>query len=203
MRSPKPRVASNAFNAEPRITWLGRCRLTRGGSNHLAIAGGLGCCAGGALELLGLVLAASRCTGRRLLSQSEGHGSPLLVGCGLWRSATVGRPTHQLDVDAAEPLTGAPPFFRLEPPVRIRTAEHKLITRVAVAEPIPSRGSETQIVLDRIGDARHEFDPADVAAAAERFRELTGNGFCATSPSGVAGKIVRELDRTIEPLQGR
>jgi hypothetical protein len=33
-------------------------------------------------------------------------------------------------------------------------------------------------VIDRTGDTRHEFDPADAAAVAEaeaRFKELTGN----------------------------
>jgi hypothetical protein len=63
-----------------------------------------------------------------------------------------------------------------------------------------------QIELDRTGDIRHEFDPADdaaVAAAVARFRELTGKGcFRATSrgPNGVAGKIVGEFDPTIEQV---
>ena len=40
----------------------------------------------------------------------------------------------------------------------------------------------TQIVMDRTGDSRHQFDPADAAAvrsAEERFKELTGLGFTA------------------------
>jgi hypothetical protein len=40
----------------------------------------------------------------------------------------------------------------------------------------------TQIVMDKTGDTRHEFDPADRAALAEaehRFNQLTGAGFTA------------------------
>ena len=40
----------------------------------------------------------------------------------------------------------------------------------------------TQIVMDRTGDSRHQFDPADAAAvksAEKRFKELTGLGFTA------------------------
>jgi hypothetical protein len=39
-----------------------------------------------------------------------------------------------------------------------------------------------QIVMDKTGDTRHEFDPADSAAVAKaerRFRSLTGAGFTA------------------------
>ena len=38
----------------------------------------------------------------------------------------------------------------------------------------------TQIVMDRTGDTRHQFDPGDAAAvldAEARFKELTGAGF--------------------------
>jgi len=41
-----------------------------------------------------------------------------------------------------------------------------------------------QIVMDRSGDTRHEFDAADsraVRVAEERFRELTGKGFRAVA----------------------
>ena len=44
-----------------------------------------------------------------------------------------------------------------------------------------------QIVMDRTGDTRHEFDVADaegVARAEERFRQLTGKGFRAVALSG-------------------
>jgi hypothetical protein len=40
----------------------------------------------------------------------------------------------------------------------------------------------TQIVMDRTGDSRHEFDATDqaaVAAAEKRFKELTRAGFVA------------------------
>jgi len=39
-----------------------------------------------------------------------------------------------------------------------------------------------QIVMDRTGDTRHEFDPAkaeELAQAEARFKELTGSGFTA------------------------
>ena len=41
-----------------------------------------------------------------------------------------------------------------------------------------------QIVMDRSGDTRHEFDKTDattVALAEERFRQLTGKGFRAVA----------------------
>ena len=40
----------------------------------------------------------------------------------------------------------------------------------------------TQIVMDRTGDSRHNFDPKDADAllkAEQRFKELTGAGFTA------------------------
>jgi hypothetical protein len=45
----------------------------------------------------------------------------------------------------------------------------------------------TQIVMDRTGDTRHSFDPADqaaITAAEERFKELTGLGFTAAERTG-------------------
>lgn len=44
-----------------------------------------------------------------------------------------------------------------------------------------------QIVMDRTGDSRHSFDPADVEAlkeAEKRFEELTGLGFTAAVRTG-------------------
>jgi hypothetical protein len=59
-----------------------------------------------------------------------------------------------------------------------------------------------QIVMDRNGDTRHEFDPknADALARAERrFRELTGAGFTAavrTAPGEVSQ--IRSFDPTAQ-----
>jgi hypothetical protein len=60
-----------------------------------------------------------------------------------------------------------------------------------------------QIVMDRSGDTRHEFDIADkdaVILAEERFRELTGRGFraVALSEDGSPGKVVRTFDPQVE-----
>ncbi len=57
----------------------------------------------------------------------------------------------------------------------------------------------TQIVMDRSGDTRHNFDSKNAAAllrAEERFRALTGAGFTAAvrTPSGEA--VVK---RTFDP----
>lgn len=56
----------------------------------------------------------------------------------------------------------------------------------------------TQIVMDRSGDTRHEFDPADRAAIAEaekRFRQLTGAGFtAATRTEGGQSQLARAFD---------
>jgi hypothetical protein len=57
----------------------------------------------------------------------------------------------------------------------------------------------TQIVMDRTGDTRHEFDPADaraLAEAEERFRMLTDAGFTAATRNG-EGRA--ELLRTFDP----
>jgi len=56
-----------------------------------------------------------------------------------------------------------------------------------------------QIVMDRHGDTRHEFDPGDAAAvvhAEERFRELTGKGFRAVAlgKAGEPGKLLSKFD---------
>ena len=60
-----------------------------------------------------------------------------------------------------------------------------------------------QIVMDRSGDTRHEFDGADagaVALAEERFRALTGKGFraVALSADGGPGKLLRSFDPQVE-----
>jgi len=44
-----------------------------------------------------------------------------------------------------------------------------------------------QIIMDRTGESRFEFDPADeaaVAKATERFKELTGLGYTAAEKTG-------------------
>ena len=60
-----------------------------------------------------------------------------------------------------------------------------------------------QIVMDRQGDTRHAFDPADangVAVAEQRFRELTGRGFRAVAlrSDGEPGTLLRQFDRETE-----
>lgn len=60
-----------------------------------------------------------------------------------------------------------------------------------------------QIVMDRFGDTRHEFDAADkqdVAMAEERFRQLIGSGFraAALSGDGSPGKLIRSFDPAVE-----
>jgi hypothetical protein len=70
-----------------------------------------------------------------------------------------------------------------------------------------------QIVMDRFGGTRHEFDVTDVQAVAlaeERFRQLTGSGFRAAalsgdgSPGKMLGKFDQEVERTlfVPHLQG-
>jgi hypothetical protein len=70
-----------------------------------------------------------------------------------------------------------------------------------------------QIVMDRFGDTRHEFDVTDaqaVALAEERFHQLTGGGFRAAalsgdgSPGKLLGKFDQEVERTlfVPHLQG-
>jgi len=60
-----------------------------------------------------------------------------------------------------------------------------------------------QIVMDRTGDTRHEFDVADAKAvklAEKRFRELTGKGFraVAVSEDGSPGTLLRKFDPEVE-----
>jgi hypothetical protein len=70
----------------------------------------------------------------------------------------------------------------------------------------------TQIVMDRKGDTRHVFDPADDAAvkrAMERFAELTRQGYIAAkrTANGTSEKI-KAFDATatetlfVPPLAG-
>jgi len=60
-----------------------------------------------------------------------------------------------------------------------------------------------QIVMDRSGDTRHEFDAADVeslAKAEERFQALTGKGFRAVAlgKNGEPGELIRRFDPNVE-----
>jgi hypothetical protein len=60
-----------------------------------------------------------------------------------------------------------------------------------------------QIVMDRSGDTRHEFDAADAAAvelAEGRFRELTRKGFRAVAlgKDGGPGELMRNFDPQVE-----
>lgn len=58
-------------------------------------------------------------------------------------------------------------------------------------------------IMDRTGDTRHEFDPADLASIAEaekRFMELTGSGFTAAAKDALGPgehALVREFDPTV------
>ena len=57
----------------------------------------------------------------------------------------------------------------------------------------------TQIVMDRTGDTRHNFDPKNADAvlkAEERFRELTGAGFTAAVRTASGEAVVK---RTFDP----
>lgn len=57
----------------------------------------------------------------------------------------------------------------------------------------------TQIVMDRTGDTRHQFDAGDqeaVAKAEERFRELTQSGFTAAVRTAT-GDV--NVTRTFDP----
>jgi hypothetical protein len=60
-----------------------------------------------------------------------------------------------------------------------------------------------QIVMDRSGDTRHEFDTADTEAvtrAEQRFHELTSKGFRAVAlgKDGSPGTVMRHFDPTVE-----
>ena len=57
----------------------------------------------------------------------------------------------------------------------------------------------TQIVMDRTGDTRHNFDTKNANAllkAEERFRELTGAGFTAAVRTASGEAVVK---RTFDP----
>jgi hypothetical protein len=58
----------------------------------------------------------------------------------------------------------------------------------------------TQIVMDRSGDTRHEFDAADLARAEERFRELTQNGYIAVAlgKDGAESTLLRTFDPQVD-----
>src|SRR5262245_53478031 len=77
------------------------------------------------------------------------------------------------------------------------------MTTFAEGRDIAASTKRVQIVMDRFGDTRHEFDAADaqaVALAEERFRELTGSGFraAALTGDGNPGKLIRSFDAAIE-----
>jgi len=60
-----------------------------------------------------------------------------------------------------------------------------------------------QIVMDRQGDTRHAFNPAEadgLAVAEQRFREHTGKGFRAVALRGDCepGALLREFDPKVE-----
>jgi hypothetical protein len=59
-----------------------------------------------------------------------------------------------------------------------------------------------QIIMDRNGDTRHEFDLSDamaIALAEERFKELTGRGFRAVAlGKSSPGKLIRDFDQNVE-----
>jgi hypothetical protein len=60
-----------------------------------------------------------------------------------------------------------------------------------------------QIVMDRSGDTRHEFDVTDARAvglAERRFKELTGKGFraVALTKDGDQGRLVGRFDPNVE-----
>jgi hypothetical protein len=60
-----------------------------------------------------------------------------------------------------------------------------------------------QIVMDRSGDTRHEFDPSDptaVAHAQKHFQQLTDRGFWAVAlgKDGERGELVRTFDPAVE-----
>lgn len=80
------------------------------------------------------------------------------------------------------------PMFR-----RIRTAWLNILQKKAPDMP-------TQIVMDRSGDSRHQFDAADAAAGERRFRELTARGFTAVAlgENGGDNRMVRIFDPNIE-----
>jgi hypothetical protein len=60
----------------------------------------------------------------------------------------------------------------------------------------------TQIIMDRYGDTRHDFDAKDVEALLEaerRFKALTGAGFTAATRAASGEPVVtRTFDPTVE-----
>ncbi len=68
---------------------------------------------------------------------------------------------------------------------------------------ISASTKRVQIVMDRFGDTRHEFDAADAAAVAlaeEQFRELTRSGFraAALSGNGSPNRLLNKFDAQVE-----
>jgi hypothetical protein len=62
-----------------------------------------------------------------------------------------------------------------------------------------------QIMMDRTGDTRYEFDASDPIARARaetRFRELTGEGFVAVALNGDGkpGNVIKTFDPTAEQV---
>ena len=60
-----------------------------------------------------------------------------------------------------------------------------------------------QIVMDRSGDTRYEFDastPEALIRAGRRFRELTGKGFTAVAlgKQGEPGSLVHDFDPHVD-----
>ena len=60
-----------------------------------------------------------------------------------------------------------------------------------------------QIIMDRTGDTRHQFDAKDAAAlrlAEERFEKLTRTGFHAVAlgRDGEPGRLLRNFDAQVE-----
>jgi hypothetical protein len=60
-----------------------------------------------------------------------------------------------------------------------------------------------QIVMDRNGDTRHQFDLSDaagIAVAEDRFKELTKRGFRAVAlgKEGEPGKLICAFDANVE-----
>ena len=57
-----------------------------------------------------------------------------------------------------------------------------------------------QIIMDRRGDTRHQFDANDAARAEERFRGLTQRGFkaIALGENGAENKLINEFDPSVE-----
>jgi hypothetical protein len=58
----------------------------------------------------------------------------------------------------------------------------------------------TQIVMDRSGDSRHQFEAADAAEGERRFRELTGRGFTAVAlgENGNDNRVIKTFDPNVE-----